>query len=190
MSSHRAFSLVEIMVGSTVAGVVLAGVLSSYVFIARNLGRLAGYQALETESRRALTYLSRDFMQAQEVKTGTSPTDSQVTLVLPSGEVVYTFDRSAKSLHRQANFGTLRDFYLLRNDYCECTTFAFRFFTVSDGAPTAQSAPGTNVPFSIKQIQVSYIVESPASWTAERRTRYEVASSRYLFRNRGAPDGT
>jgi prepilin-type N-terminal cleavage/methylation domain-containing protein len=189
-ASPAGFTLVEVMIASAMGAVIMASVLSSYVFIARNLARLSSYQSLENESRKALTYLSRDFMLAQAVKSGTTPTESTVTLVLPAGEVVYTYSTLNKSLRRQATFGASPDLTFMRNDSCECTTFKFRYFTAADGAPTDQVTSTTNIPYSIKQIQVVYVVESPASWTAQTRTRFDMASSRYLFRNRGAPDGT
>jgi prepilin-type N-terminal cleavage/methylation domain-containing protein len=193
--THRAaarsgFTLVEVMISSALATVVMAAVLSTFVFMGRNLARLASYQSLETESRKALAYLRRDFAVAQSIKNGTTPTTSSVTLVLPAGEVTYTYDSTTRDLRRLATFGPNPDFTLLRNTSCECTTFAFRYFTTTDGAPTDQATSSVNVPFSIKQIQVRFVVESPASWSAQTRTRYEAASSRFLFRNRGATDGT
>ena len=182
------FTLVEVMVSSTLAAIIMAAVLSTYVMLGRNLARLSSYQSLEHESRKALAYLSRDFMQAQSVKGGTTPTASSVTLVLPSGEVSYTYDGS--SLRRQTTFGTLRDVTFLHNDSCTCSSFSFNYYTSSGDAPTDQSTPSASVPFSIKQIEVGYVVESPLSWTAQTRTRCELKSSRYIFRNRGAPDGT
>ncbi len=187
--SRAAFTLVELLIGSTVAGFTLAAVLSAYIFIGRNLARLSSYQSLENESRKVLAYLSRDLMLAQSVKTGTTPTESAVTLVLPAGEVSYSFN-STTGLRRQTTFGTSPDLTFLRNDSCACTSFRFRYFTVTDGAPTDQTSPSAYVPYSIKQIQVGFVLESPTSWTAETRTRFEMASSRYVFRNRGAPDGT
>jgi prepilin-type N-terminal cleavage/methylation domain-containing protein len=183
------FTLVEVMISSAISAVVMAAVFSTYNFLGRNLARLSSYQALENESRKALSYLSRDFTLAQGVKTGTSPTTSTVTLILPSGEVTYYFNSASHSLRRQANFGPSPDLSLLRNSLCECTTFEFRYFTTTDGAPSDQTAPSGNVPYSIKQIQVRYVVESPASWLAMSRTRYEAVSARYYFRNRGVPDG-
>ena len=178
------------MVGATLAGVVMASVLSAYIFIGRNLARLSSYQSLENESRKALAYLSRDLRIAENVKTGTTPTESTVTLVLPAGEVSYTYSSLTKTLRRQASFGASAELSFLHNDSCDCTSFRFLYFTSSDGAPTDQASPTTNVPYSIKQIGVIYVAESPASWTPQTRARYEVVSSRYLLRNRGAPDGT
>lgn len=184
------FTLLEVLISSTLAGVVMVAVLSSFLFIGRNLSRLASHQALESESRRALAYLRRDFGLARAVKSGTSPTASGVTLLLPAGEVTYTYDSGTKRLRRQATFGASPDLTFLQNSQCECPTFAFSYFTTSGGAPTDQGAPTVYVPYSIKQIQVAFVVESPSAWSAATRTRFEAASSRFLFRNRGGTDGT
>lgn len=190
LPSRSGFTLVEVMISSTLAAIILAAVLSTYLFLGRNLARLSSYQALETESHKALAYLTRDFMQAESVKSGTTPTGSTVTLVLPAGEVSYTYDSGTKSLRRQATFGANPDLSFLRDDTGECTTFAFRYFTGSGGSPTDQVTATSYVPLSIKQIQVAYTVESPATWNAATRTRYQTVSSRYIFRNRGEPNGS
>jgi hypothetical protein len=178
------------MVSMTLGSMVLAGVLSTYVFLGRNLARLSSYQSLENESRKALAYLSRDFRQASAVKSGTTPTATQVTLVLPSGEVSYVYNSSTKTLRRQATFGVSADLNLLHNNSCQCTTFQFHYYTTSDGAPTDQVSAASNVPYSIKQIQVGYVLESPSTWSTETRTRFENASARYFIRNRGETDGS
>jgi prepilin-type N-terminal cleavage/methylation domain-containing protein len=184
------FTLVELMIGSAVGAIVMAALLATYIFLGRNLARLASYHALENESRKALAYLSKDFALAQKVKTGTSPSSAGVTLVLPGGEVVYTYNSTTHSLRRQANFGANTDLTLLSNNSCQCTTFELKYFTTTDGSPTDQGAPTTYVPYSVKRIQVRYIVESPSTWSTMTRTRLETASGRYLFHNRGTPDGT
>jgi len=189
-TSKAGFTLVELLIAASLGAILMASVLSTYLYVGRNLARLASYQTLETESRKTLSYLSKDFALAQSVKSGTTPTGYSVTLVLPSGEVVYSYDSTTKGLRRQATFGTSPDLTFLKNASCECTTFSFRYFTTTDGAPTNQVAPTANVPYSIKQIQVRFVVESPGSWSAQTRTRFETASARVLFRNRGAPDGT
>jgi prepilin-type N-terminal cleavage/methylation domain-containing protein len=188
--SSAGFTLTEVLVSSTLAAIIMAAVLSSFVFIARNLARLSSYQALESESRVALAYLRRDFAAAQGVKSGTTPTDATVTLILPGGDVTYTYDSVAGTLRRQATFGPVLDRIFLHTSSCECTAFSFGYFTTSDAAPTDQVTPTVNVPYSIKQIQVRFTVESPATWSANTRTSYDVASSRFLIRNKTAPNGS
>jgi hypothetical protein len=184
------FTLFELLIGSSMAAVVMVALLSSFLFIGRNLARLANYQSLQTQARTALAYLRRDFAVAESVKSGTTPTASSVTIVLPAGEVTYTYDNASRNLRRQANFGANRDFSLLRNSHCECTSFAFRYFTTTDGQPTDQASGTASVPYSIKRIEIGFVLESPSTTAVETRTRYEAASSRFLIRNRRAPDGT
>lgn len=187
---RRGFTLVELMIGSALAAIVMAALLSSFVFIGRNLSRLASSQALENEARKAFAYLRQDFATARAIKSGTTPTASSVTLLLPSGEVSYTYDSSTRKLRRQTTASPAADFYLLGNDQCICTSFAFSYYTSSDGSPTSQLSSSTIIPYSVKQVEVGFVLESPTDWARERRARYEAASSRFLIRNRTAPDGT
>ena len=184
------FTLVEVLVASTLAAAVMAAVLATFVFLGRNLTRLANYQTLEAKGRQALIYLRQDFALAQAVKTGTTPTGSTVTLVLPAGEVTYAYDGTNYRLRRQANFGPNPDFYLLQNDYCTCTTFAFSYYTTTSGTPIDQISGSANVPYSIKQIEVRFIIQTPGTSSAATRATYEIVSSRLLIRNKQLPAGS
>jgi prepilin-type N-terminal cleavage/methylation domain-containing protein len=187
--SNRGFTLVELLIGSTLASMVMAAVLASFVFLGRNLARLANYQSVEAKSREALAYLGRDLTQAEAVKEASTPTATALTLVLPSGEVTYTYDNTTLSLRRQANFGANQDFVLLQSDYCACTAFSFAYYTATGGSPISQMAGGTNTPYSIKQIQVLFTTQTPGSSTAIRAT-YDAVSARYVMRNKQLPNGT
>lgn len=187
---RRGFTLVELMIGSALAAVVMAALLSSFVFIGRNLSRLASSQALEHEARKALAYLRQDFALARAIKSGTTPTASSVTLTLPNGEVSYSYDVATRKLRRQFTASPASDLNLLGNDQCICTSFVFSYYTASDGSPTSQLSSSAIVPYSVKQVEVGFVLESPTDWAKERRTRFEAASSRFLIRNRTAPDGT
>jgi hypothetical protein len=165
-------------------------VLSSYVFLGRNLTRLANSQVLEAQAREALAYLRRDFALAQSVKSGTSPNATSVTLVLPAGEVTYTYDATAKNLRRQATFGATTDYYLLNSSGCTCTSFIFTYYTMTGGAPTDQTAPSVFVPYSIKQIEARFSLEGPGAFSPTTLTTYDVATARYLLRNKTSPTGT
>jgi prepilin-type N-terminal cleavage/methylation domain-containing protein len=189
-SRAAGFTLVEVLVAASMSAVVMVGVLSSFIFLGRNLTRLANHQALENEAREALGYLQRDFRQASAIKPGTTPTAGSVTLVLPAGEVTYTFDAGTTRLRRQATFGPNPDFLLLSNDLCRCTSFGFSYFTGTDGSPEDQLVAGQVVPLSVKRIQVGFVLQTPATHPAETRTRYELVSARYHLRNKRAPDGT
>lgn len=188
--SNRGFTLVELMTGSTMAAVVMAAVLSSFVFLGRNLTRLANYYSLEAKGREALGYLGKDLALAQAVKRGTAPTGGSLTLELPSGEVTYTYDSGDSQLWRHANFGANQDVRLLKGENSSCTAFAFDYFTLTGGAPTSQLSSTVNVPYSIKQIQVRFTVETPGGVSPDTHVTYDAVSARYLVRNRQLPDGT
>jgi prepilin-type N-terminal cleavage/methylation domain-containing protein len=184
------FTMPELLIGSTLASMIMAAVLSSFIFLGRNLTRLANYHSLESKGREALTYLSRDLVLAQGVKRGTTPTDTSLTLVLPGGEVTYTYDSAAAKLRRQANFGATQDISLLKNDTASCTAFRFDYYTMTGGSPASQVTPSVYVPYSIKQIQVRFTVETPAGPTSGTHTSYDAVSARYVLRNKQLADGS
>lgn len=185
----QGFTLVELLVAASLAAFAMTALLSSFVFLARNFTRLANYQALENEGRRALTYLQADLELAEAVKPGTNPTANSLTLVLPAGEVTYTYDSGAQRLRRQAGFGTSPDIGLLAGASCRCTDFIFDYFTTSNGAPVAQLAPGTFVPYSIKQVRVRFDLQTLAAAADETRVTYAAVSARMNLRNKRLPDG-
>lgn len=181
------FTLVETLVGSTLASMVMAAVLSSFVFLGRNLTRLANYHSLEAKGREALTYFSRDLAVAQAVKNGTTPTNNSLTLVLPAGDVTYTYDGAR--LLRHATFGANSDINLLQNDSTSCRAFSFNYYTMTGGTPTSQIT-GADMPYSIKQVQIQFTVETPGVSSSATHSSYDAVSARYLIRNKQLPDGT
>lgn len=187
--SSRGFTLVELLIAATLAGFAMTALLSSSLFLARNFTRLANYQALESESRKALAYLEADLELAEAVKSGSNPTATGLTLVLPAGEVTYTYDSTARQLRRQASFSANTDMNLLTGASCRCTDFSFDYFTGSNGAPEAQLSPGTFVPYSIKQIRVRFNLQTPTEAASETRMTYAAVSARMNLRNKRLPDG-
>jgi Prokaryotic N-terminal methylation motif len=190
-ADHRGFTIVELLIGTTLGAAVMAGVLSTFVFLARNLTRLANYRVLEAKGREALVYIGQDLALAQAVQGGTTPTSSALSLVLPAGVVTYTYNSTAGTLLRQANFGANQSLVLLENGSCSCTAFSFNYYTTTGGAPTSQISSGVYVPYSIKMIQFSFTVQTAGgtggSGTGET---FNAVSSDYLVRNRQLPDGT
>ena len=183
------FTLVELLVSATLAAFAMTALLSAFVFLARNFTRMANLQALESQSRKALTYLQTDLALAETVKSGSTATASSVTLVLPAGNVTYTYDGSTGRLRRQAAFGASPDLYLLTAPNCRCTAFTFNYYTGAGGSPVDQVATSTNTPYSIKQLQVSFILQTPTTESAATQMQYKAVSARHNLRNKRAPDG-
>jgi hypothetical protein len=186
---RRAFTIVELLVGSSLAAMAMAALLSSFVFVGRNFTRMANFRALEQEGRTGLAYLEADLAQARAVKTGSTPTATSLTLVLAGGDVIYTYDATSDRLRRQAAFDAQPDRYFLSTSACRCTDFAFSYYTGSSEAPADQLTPSANVPLSIKQVQVSFTLRSPTAESTQTQMEYPVVSPRYHLRNKRAPDG-
>lgn len=191
LQATRGFTLTEVLVSTMIAGIIMAALLSSFLFIGRNLTRQANYQILEAKGREALTYLRRDFALAQSVKSGTTPSGNTVTLVMNStgGEVTYTYDSMLKNLQRHANFGANPDIELLFNNNCEIVSFGFSYHTTTGSSPTGQISTGSYMPFSIKQVQATFTLQTPSREAPETRATYSCVSSRFLLRNRQFADG-
>jgi prepilin-type N-terminal cleavage/methylation domain-containing protein len=187
--SRAGFTLVELLVGMTIGSVVMAAVLSSFVFLARNFTRLANLQTLERQGRTALAYLQADLAVAQGVKAATTPTATSLTLLLPAGEVTYTYDSGNQRLRRQAAFSTNPDLRLLNAAGCRCTTFAFTYFTGSNGSPLDQMSGTANTPLSIKQVQVRFLLQTPSGESTQTRMSYAGVSPRLHLRNKRMPNG-
>ena len=98
--ARRAFTLVEMMIGATIASFVLAGVLSSFLMLGRSGTLLVNYTTMDRQARRAL----EDF--AQDVRMATNVTWNSaysVTLTVPDNYtstgnlVTYAWDTTAGS---------------------------------------------------------------------------------------------
>lgn len=80
------FTLVEVLIGAALSAAVMAAVLSSYLFLGRQLTRLAHQQTLETQARRTLGQFTQDVQQATGVvtlsTTPTSPANNRLDLAI------------------------------------------------------------------------------------------------------------
>lgn len=165
------------LVGISLAGMLLLAMMSTYLYLGRNLTKLANLQVLEAKSRVALGFLNRDLQMASAV---TSPTSSSVVLTLPGGTVTYSY--TYPTLSRVATFGAFRSGSLLRAD---CTAFAFSYYSTTG----TSALSGTIVPLSVKRIGVTYTMQRGSSALRTLAT-LQCVSARVLLRNKALPNGT
>jgi type II secretory pathway pseudopilin PulG len=94
------FTLVEIMIGATISSFILAGVLTTFLFMGRSGANIQNYTDMESQARKALEYFAEDTRQASAL---TWVTKNQVRLTVNSTNyVTYTYADGAT-----ANSGTL-----------------------------------------------------------------------------------
>jgi len=76
----RGFTLVEVMIASSIGAMVLAGVLSTFLMLGRSGARLYYYNGMETESRRTLEEFAQDVRMASDCTLNST---SSLTLTVP-----------------------------------------------------------------------------------------------------------
>ncbi len=152
--SRRAFTLVELMIGTSLSAVVMAGMLSAYLFLAKNLTRLNTTEQFDRHSQRAVTLFSRDVSTATKIVSFSSVTVSGMTTAtvvmnVPTGSVTYSWSGSTAapgSLNRAVTLtatGATTTESLV--DKVSSTVFTFR-----DGNGNA-----TTTTFNTRQVQLT-----------------------------------
>lgn len=187
LTRTRGFTLVELLVGATLSAAVMAAVLSSYVYLAKNLVRLSNQQTLETEARRTLAYFARDVQMATGIDTtGVSPkvlpTATALTLNLPSpgttasNYVTYSYNSAAGTLTRTPGIGTAQ--ILLRNITSGGLTF--NYYDTSGNPYTTY----VNYLSGIKQLMLRFSTQTGNTSNGTRTLVYQAASNRLIVRNK------
>lgn len=96
------FTLVELMIGSSLAAFILAGILSTFLFMGRSGANIQNYSDMESQARRALEIFAEDSRQANSI---TWVTGNQIRLFLGAVATDYTDYTYANGA--SANKGTL-----------------------------------------------------------------------------------
>lgn len=181
-----AFTLVELLIGMTLALIVMAGVISCFVFLSRNMARIQIQQRFEAQGRRALLYFSQDARMAIAITpptTASNPTSSSVTFVIPTSggattNVTYNYDNVAGVLTRSPGFTGIGSSPPL---LVGLTGFALDYYDVNGNSyPTL-----INYLAGIKQISMRFVAASPASWNSTQPSfNYQCSSARIILRNK------
>lgn len=163
------------MVGATLSGVVLAAVMSTFLFLGRSGVNLQNYSDMEAQTRRALEMFSADVRQASSVHWTTR---DHLTLRVNSQDVAYAYSALNGTFERTDAAGT-------RVLVTRVTrgSFAFRAFNVRGLELTlASTAELISAGVNTKQLQVT-LATSRSSPTAVAASN-TVLSARYILRNK------
>jgi hypothetical protein len=182
-SFHRrtAFTLVEVLIGMSLALMVMTAVLSTYTTLGRNFTRTLGITSanqptLNSQIRRTLVYFIQDVRMASGI-SGT-PSASTVTLTLPSGTgtttVAYSYDSTAQTLTRTPSGGTA---LVLQSSLLACS------FTYYDAAGNSYTSFTNYLP-GIKQLSLSFTCRAGSSTNGTLTQVYQADSPRMILRNR------
>lgn len=190
-ATHRAgFTLVELLIGISLSLMVMAAILSSYVFLARNFTRSLGVvftrtttdyslvnrPSLETQGRLTLAYFTQDVRMASGV-TGTLSADT-VTLSIPtatgSTTVTYAYDALNQTLTRTWSGMSGQ---VIHYNVLGCT---FNYYDISGNPYTTY----TNFLLGIKQLSFALTAQGGSARNKTQTQVYSTDSPRLLIRNR------
>jgi Tfp pilus assembly protein PilW len=164
------FTLVEVMVGASLATFILAGVLSTFLFLGRTGANIANYTEMEGQARRGLEMFAEDVRQASSITWNSA---NSVTLVVNSIAVVYQFD-SANSAFQRLDPGNTRT--LLSG----ITTFQFKGYNINGAEVDLSDLTAAGK--ITKQLQIS-LRASRTTRTVATATN-TVLSARFILRNK------
>ena len=180
--SAAAFTLVEVIIGSTIGSFILAGVLSAFLMLGRSGMNVANYSMSEAEVRRAIEDFSQDVRMASGITWNSA---TSVTLTVPnnytttSNQVTYAYDSSTTSGTAQcfyrmpgATSSTANKTILVRS----VSSFAFARYNRLDAAATTDN--------ETKRIQLTLNVRRTGRTLVAANTTSVSAS--YLLRNKVA----
>ncbi len=170
---------------ATLSALVLAGVMSAFLFIVRTGYRASSYSRTESELRRGLETFARDARQALDVRWSSA---QSLTLILPdtaAPQVTYAYDGTAGSathrcFYREAvTGGTAQPRQVLVRNLAPDFTFR-RYRLETPGSAAAEPAAND---LETKQIQLILRVvgDNPAAVPAATQAAF---SARYVLRNK------
>lgn len=169
------FTLVEVLIGATLASFILAGILTVFLFLGRSGANVRNYSDMESQARKALEIFAEDVRQAGSI-TWTSST--QFSIVVNAVSITYQYDSSTGLFTRTASSVTRT---LISG--ISAGTFTFRAFNITGTElPLATSANLTAASSSTKQLQIS--LEASRTNTTVVAATNAVLSARFILRNK------
>jgi len=174
--SRRGFTLVELMVSATLAAFVLAGILSTFLFLGRSGANLRNYSDMESQARKALEIFAQDARQASAITWNSS---TSVTLTVNAMNITYSHSSTHQNFTR--TIGAFSGQALITG--VAAGSFTFRAFNIAGSEmPLGTAAERTAASSSTKQLQIS--LEASRSTTTVTTATNLVLSARYVLRNK------
>jgi Tfp pilus assembly protein PilW len=168
----RGFTIIEMMVGATLSTIILAGTMTTFLFLGRSGANLRNYSDMEAQARKSLEIFAEDTRQASSV---TWTTSESVTLVVNAANIYYAY--AAGKFTRKTDLTTAT---LLTG----ITSFSFSAYDINGTAITdfSTAAARTTANNSTKQVQIS-LSAARSTQTVTTATNI-VLSARYVLRNK------
>lgn len=172
---RRGFTITELMIAGALGSMLLAGVMSTFLMLARSGANVANYSVMETQSRRALEELSQDIRMASDVTWNST---TSITLLVPNNytstgnRVTYAFDDATDTFYRMPGIASATNTKttLISN----VSSFTYARFDRIDNASTSDT--------TTKRIQLSMLVRTTSKTVAAATNN--ILSASYILRNK------
>jgi len=176
----RGFTLAEVMMAAGLGAFILAGVMSSFLFIGRSGFGAESYNDMENETHRALELFAEDARAACNIQWNNS---QSITLTLPTETnatttVTYAYDSDSTSPTYQCFYRLSATAPLQVLVHNVTPDFAFARYQLDS---TGDASPASN-DLATKQIQVTLRAQRTGS-TVVTATDSTVSAS-YILRNK------
>jgi hypothetical protein len=163
------------MVAATLAAIVMAGVMTTFLFLGRSGANIRNYSDMEAQARKGLEVFAEDVRQASAIVWTSS---TEVALTVNSASVVYVYSSSAGTFSR-VDGGSNR---VLVSGITP-GTFTFKSFNVvGTPLPLTTAAELLAAGSSTKQLQIS--LEAARTTQTVASATNTVLSARFILRNK------
>jgi Tfp pilus assembly protein PilW len=172
----RGFTLVEVLISSGLASFILAGVLTTFLFLGRSGANVQNYNDMEAQARHALEQFAQDTRQASAIAWNSA---NSVTMIVDG--VLITYAYASGNFTRGVTTSPATPTRTLLSGI---TTFSFKAYNITGaeiagiGTTTTLAAAGTTT----KQLQIS-LQAARRSQTVAAATN-TVLSARFILRNK------
>ncbi|MDI1320454.1 MAG: prepilin-type N-terminal cleavage/methylation domain-containing protein [bacterium] len=178
------FTLVEMMIGAALSSFILAGVLSTFLFLGRSGANMQNYSDMESQSRKALEIFAEDVRQANAIAWNSAVS---VTLTVNTAAVVYEYVNAAAATSTRPE-GFYRT--IAGNDRRLISgitpgSCSYKAYSVADSVnplPLVTAANLTAASSTTKQLQLS--LECTRTNVTVVAATNSVLSARFILRNK------
>lgn len=171
LHSTRGFTLVELLVGFGISAFILAGIISTFLYLGRSGVSLGQYNDMESQARTTYQLFGEDCRMATDADWTDVDT---LNLVVDSQTVTYRFDPDTGEFTRTEAGQTL----VIAS---EISAFSFKAFDINTQALDIAAAP-TAAGDPAKMIQVDLDLSRQEVTTT--RSSQRLISARFVLRNK------